>query len=113
MKIPLLSGRLQNKRFQFEPRYYDPVKEDIDNRTARIAAEMKHEPSAEVQRARIKTAYIVRENRSRSIDMMQVVLMVLLVATVFGWIYYGNVALYFFLVLFPIYIYFRTRKHFR
>lgn len=113
MKIPLLSRRVQNKRFEFEPRYYDPIKEDIKNRTARIAAELKLERSPEFSRERIKESFHTRENRSRSIDMMQLLLMALLAATFIGWIYYGNVVLYVFVVLFPVYIFFRMRKHFR
>ena len=36
MKFPSLSRIPKNKRFNFEPRYYDPIKEDIQNRTERI-----------------------------------------------------------------------------
>jgi len=112
MKIPLLSRRVQNKRFNFEPRYYDPVKEDIKNRTARISTELKLEHSG-YHRENIKDAFRSIEKRDRSIGFMQILIMVLLLGTVFGWIYYGNVALYFFAVLFPLYIFLRTRKNLR
>ena len=112
MKIPLLSRRVQNKRFHYEPRYYDPVKEDIKNRTARIAAELKLERSAG-HRESIREVFKSVEKRERSISFMQILIMVLLLGTVFGWIYYGNTALYIFLVLFPLYIFLRTRKHLR
>ncbi len=112
MKIPLLSRRVQHKRFNFEPRYYDPVKEDVKNRTARIATELRLEHSSD-HRENMRAAFKSIEKRERSIGFMQVLIMVLLLGTVFGWIYYGNVALYFFAALFPLYIFLRTRKNLR
>jgi len=112
MKIPLLSRRVQNKRFHYEPRYYDPIKEDIKNRTARIAAELKLERSGD-HHENIRAAFKAVEKKERSISFMQLLIMVLLLGTVFGWIYYGNVALYVFLILFPLYILLRTRKSLR
>lgn len=40
MKIPSLFRLPQHKRFNYIPRYYDPVKEDIANRTERIKKEL-------------------------------------------------------------------------
>jgi len=88
------------------------VKEDVKNRTARISAELRLERPAD-HHENLRAAFKSIEKRDRSIGFMQVLIMVLLLGTVFGWIYYGNVALYFFAVLFPLYIFLRTRKNLR
>jgi hypothetical protein len=112
MKIPLLSKRVQHKRFNYEPRYYDPVKEDIANRTARISAELGFERAAN-RRENIKAAFRSFEKHEKSIGLMQVLLMALLLGGFVGWIYYGNVALYWFAGLFILYIFLQARKKHR
>jgi hypothetical protein len=112
MKFPSLSRMPRHKRFNFEPRYYDPIKEDIQNRTERIKGEIKHtSPSA--FREHIKSAYANRARREKSTNFMQLLLILILLGSFFGWIFYGNVVLYAFIVIFPIYIFLRTRKFFQ
>ncbi len=112
MKFPSLSRIPKNKRFTFEPRYYDPIKEDIQNRTERIKGEIKH-TSSKVYREHIKSAYASRERREKSTNFMQLLLILILLGTFFGWIFYGNIVIYAFIVVFPIYIFLRTRKFFQ
>jgi len=112
MKFPSLSRMPKYKRFNFEPRYYDPVKEDIQNRTERIKGQLKH-TSDRSYREQIKSAYATRERREKSTNLMQLLLILILLGTFFGWIFYGNAVLYAFVVVFPIYIFLRTRKFFQ
>ena len=112
MKIPSISRIPKYKRFHFEPRYYDPIKEDIQNRTERIKGELKI-TSAQTHREHIKAAFTNRARREKTGDFMQLLLIVIMLGTFTGWLFYGNVALYVFLVLFPLYIYLRTRKFFQ
>ncbi|NJN27240.1 MAG: hypothetical protein HC819_15285 [Cyclobacteriaceae bacterium] len=112
MKFPSLSRIPKYKRFTFEPRYYDPVKEDIRNRTQRIKEELKV-TSAHAHRAHIKSAFDRRERRQKSSDFMQLLLIVILLGAFGGWIIYGNVVLYIFMLVFPLYLYLRTRKFFQ
>lgn len=112
MKIPSLSRIPKYKRFNFEPRYYDPIKEDIQNRTERIKGELKI-TSKQSHREHIRNAFDQREKREKSSDFMQLVLIVIILLAVGGWLIYGNIALYVFLVVFPVYIFFRTRKFFQ
>lgn len=112
MKIPSLSRMPKYKRFKFEPRYYDPVKEDIQNRTERIKGELKVTSGAG-HREQIKSAFSRREQRERSSDFMQLLLIVIMLGGFAGWLIYGNVSLYVFLVVISIYIYLRTRKIFQ
>ena len=112
MKFPSLSRMPRHKRFTFEPRYYDPIKEDIQNRTERIKGEIK-QTSSHAYREHIKSAYATRARREKSTNFMQLLLILILLGTFFGWIFYGNLVLYAFVVIFPIYIFLRTRKFFQ
>ena len=44
---------------------------------------------------------------------MQLLLIFIILGSFGGWLIYGNVVLYIFLVIFPLYIYLRTRKFFQ
>ncbi len=112
MKFPSLTRIHQHKRFNFEPRYYDPVKEDIKNRTERIRSEISSEKN-QSYREHIREAFGRREKENRKADFMQLLLITIMAGTFVGWLYYGNVAFYAFLVLFPLYIILRTSKLFR
>ena len=112
MKFPSLTRIPSHKRFDFEPRYYDPVKEDIKNRTQRIRSEVSEKENKEY-RENIRKAFSRREKEGRKANLMQLLLMTIMVGTFVGWWYYGNVAFYAFLVLFPLYILLRTSKLFR
>jgi len=112
MKIPSLSRIPKYKRFKFEPRYYDPIKEDIQNRTERIKGELKI-TSDQSHREYLKSAFSHRAKREKSSDFMQLLLIFIILGAFGGWLIYGNVALYVFLAVFPLYIYFRTRKFFQ
>jgi hypothetical protein len=112
MKFPSLSRIPKYKRFNFEPRYYDSVKEDIQNRTQRIKGELKV-TSAHAHREHIKSAFRQREKRAKSSDFMQLLLIFILLGAFGGWLIYGNIALYIFLFVFPLYLYLRTRKFFQ
>lgn len=112
MKFPSLSRIAKYKRFNFEPRYYDPVKEDIQNRTERIKGELKI-TSSQAHHEHLKTAFRNRARREKSSDFMQLLLILILLGTFGGWLIYGNVILYFFGPVFLLYLYFRTRKFFQ
>ena len=112
MKIPSLSRMPKYKRFNFEPRYYDPIKEDIKNRTERIKGEL-NSTSSHAHREHLRAAFSQREKKARSSDFMQLLLIFIMLGTFGGWLMYGNVVLYVFLVVFPLYIFLRTRKIFR
>ena len=112
MKFPSLSRLSKYKRFNFEPRYYDSVKEDIQNRTERIKGELKI-TSSQLHREQLKAAFSKRAKRENSSDFMQLLLIILLLGAFGGWLIYGNVVLYIFVVAFPLYLYFRTRKFFQ
>ena len=112
MKFPSLSRMPGYKKFNFEPRYYDPIKEDIQNRTERIKGELKI-TSPQNHREYLKMAFRNKMKREKSSSFMQLLLVVIMLGGFGGWLIFGNVALYFFIVVFPLYIYIRTRKFFQ
>lgn len=112
MKIPSLSRLPKFTRFNYEPRYYDPIKEDIQNRTERIKGELKI-TSSQSHREHIKSAFNNRAKREKSSDFMQLLLIIILSGTFGGWLLIGNVALYIGIIVFLLYLFFRTRKFFQ
>ena len=112
MKFPSLTRMPNYKRFNYEPRYYDPVKEDIKNRTERIRGAMAEESKA-AYRENIRNAFNQRQRRQARGSMMQYLLIIIFLGTFAGWFYFGNAALYIFAVIFPLYIYLRTRNYFQ
>ncbi|GAB4326843.1 MAG: hypothetical protein OHK0038_00310 [Flammeovirgaceae bacterium] len=55
MKVPSIFKLPQHKRFHFTPRYYDPIKEDIANRTAFIKKQLEAEGAEEKDLQRIES----------------------------------------------------------
>ena len=55
MKLPSLTRLPKNRRFNFQPRYYDPIKEEIEERTSRIKKEIGD--SSEFYREHISAAF--------------------------------------------------------
>ncbi len=119
MKLPSILRVPKHQRFRFEPRYYDPVKEDIEQRISKAKQELaaeRREMDAELSdqhTTRISDAFARRRQRqpvtSKS-GMPQAVLVVILTGGIFGYIYYGNVALYGLLATVAFYVYLRFRR---
>ena len=92
MKIPSIMRIAKHKRFHFEPRYYDPVKEDIENRTALIAQELKEEEQAkkntdsvrtEVFRTKLQSSFNRRDRQEKRSFMIQALIAAILFSLVF------------------------------
>jgi uncharacterized membrane protein YhaH (DUF805 family) len=102
MKLPSLVRVPKYKRFNFEPRHYDPVKEEIKNRTERIRSELKSSESTvsadavnELQvKQRISEAFVRDKRRAGGrMNGLQLFLVLLLSATFVGFLYIGFPAL--------------------
>lgn len=109
MRFPSFIKVSKYRRFDMEPRYYDPIKEEIEERTARIRQEMKageghpdHVPGR-----------ISFERKTASIpnsSFLQLLIAAVLGTTVIGWLYFGNQIFYSLWLAVPVYLYFRLRK---
>jgi len=111
MKIPSLFQMPNFKRFNFEPRYYDPVKEDIKNRMARIKSDLSEESLLTYRRS-MHEAFQKRDQQVRRVNFMQLILIIIMLGAIAGWLFFGNIVLYIFIVAFPLYVWLRTRRYF-
>lgn len=111
MNFSFLKRVPKYKRFYYEPRYYDPVKEEIKIRTEKIRDEFSHEKEANY-RSTISEGFARKRTKGGKASSMQLILIFLLLGAFLGYIFYGNIALWIFLILFAAYVFIRTRKNF-
>ena len=117
MKLPGLMSKAKYQKFHIEPRYYDPVKEDIENRTSRIKAEMglsDKEPDFGY-RSQIEGSF--RKNMKHAtgsgVDqtvIIRLLIMVILVMMVGGFVYFGSEIFYLLILLIPFYLWRRFKR---
>lgn len=107
MRLPSLIRLPRNKQFNIEPRYYDPIKEEVEERTSRINYEMKNGPG-EYHPGRI--SFSKRSAPMPSTNVLQLAIAAILALLVVGWLYWGNDVAYVFVIGIPIYFFFRFRK---
>lgn len=118
MKLPGLIKKPNYQRYHLEPRYYDPVKEDIENRTSRIKAEMGLSDGEDVDpgyRSQISGSF--RKNMKHAtgsgVDqtiMLRLLIMVILVGMIGGFLYVGKEIFYLVLLIIPFYIWKRFKR---
>lgn len=100
MKIPSLLRTPRYQRFHLEPRYYDPVKEELQEREARIKQSMladkkRSEENTVRENSSLHGSFTRRRSSGKgSASYTQMVIMLLLAVLIFGYIYLGDVALY-------------------
>lgn len=110
MKIPSLVRLPKHKKFDIEPRYYDPIVEDIKNRTALIEQELKQE-KADLKSSKIKGSFIkssTENDKRRTLVQLVVILGLTLMFT--GYFFLGNKIIYAFIPYLLIYIWWRQRN---
>ena len=103
MKLPTIFRTASHQRFSIKPRYYDPIKEEIEERTARIKMELEQEgeiePDSDYQTPRrpmMKGSFSTfRSNKPRenavfdSSTLIRSFLFLGMVLSAFGYIYVG------------------------
>ncbi len=90
MKIPSLMRVPKYKRFNFEPRHYDPIKEEIKNRTELIQQQLKNEANANDVKQRISQAFVRDKRKSAGgINKLQLAMVFLMSLTFIGFLYIG------------------------
>lgn len=113
MKFPSFIKTSRYSRFHIEPRYYDPIKEEIQGKL-KAARERQNrgenEEDSAFYQSSISAAFRNRERKTNQTSVLQLAIAVGLFAMLVGWWYLGNDVFYVFLLLSPLYIYFRLRK---
>ena len=109
----------QHQRFQFKPRYYDPQREEMQERENRIRIELAREQgnlsdNSAIHRTRIAGAFQAARRRSNPSQSGQTVLIrlgALLFISVFliAFITWGKVVLYSLFLFLPVYFFLRFR----
>lgn len=114
MKLPSLFRTPRYQKFHVEPRYYDPVKEEMDKRTQAIKQELNtgnDEIDRPVYSSRIAGSFKMKKSASTgSATLMQLVIMVLLISVIFGYLYVGNLALYIFALVTTLLLYLKFKR---
>jgi hypothetical protein len=114
--IPSLTRLPKYQKFHIKPRYYDPVKEDIQERTSRIKRDMAYEGGEEDVdiagnivgsfRHRMATG---RVHRSDHTTVLRLSIIIILVGFMVGYVYFGNDVVYGLFLFAPLYIWFRLK----
>lgn len=116
MKIPSLFKTPRNQKFGIVPRYYDPIKEEIDQRTSLIKREMNMEKNGtplEKRHIDSRIAGSFKYRRPKGVSaagLMQMVIIMLLVGVMVGYLYFGNIALYIFLLVSSVLLYLKIKR---
>lgn len=110
MRFPSFIRLPRHQRFQYEPRYYDPVKEDLEQRTKFIKKQLTEE-SNESHRERISAQWQRKERQSQKSSVLQLIILAVLVTTVVAYFYFGNVGIYGVMGIFALfYIIFKFKQ---
>lgn len=112
MKMPSLFRKPGHQRFRVEPRYYDPVKEDIENRTSRIKAELGLKSdedfnagySSQISGSFRKNMKHATGNGIDQTSVLRLIILVILIAMIGGYVYIGTEIFYLFLLYVPFYL---------
>lgn len=99
----------RHQQFQIKPRYYDPVKEEIKERTARIKQRIETGENADYQPTRIE--FKRKTKSATSTSLLQLGIATGLGALTLGWLYLGNEVFYYVgWIAIPLYLFFRLKK---
>lgn len=109
MKVPSIFRLPRHQRFEIQPRYYDPVKEDIDKRTSRIRQQLNYEKAGNKTES-IREAYARGRKSNKSADLFQLLMVAIISVALGGYIFYGADIVYTLLLLVPLYILLRRKK---
>lgn len=112
MKIPSLFRTPRYQRFNIEPRYYDPVKEEMEERTARIknAIDAGKDGNDQYSSSSLSGAFKRGRSKNTGASFTQFIIMLLLAFLIFGYIYLGNIAFYVFVTAASLLLYLKMKR---
>ena len=98
MKLPSFIRLPKSKKFNFDPRHYDPIKDDIEHRVSEINNNIKLK----------NKKYFDYKKKSEVVSgsKLQLIIALLLFFFLFGWLYIGN-KIFIFIVIIPLWILFK------
>lgn len=109
MRFPSLFRLPRHQQFRIVPRYYDPVKDEIQERTERIKDEMKGREEGNYKSANI--SFKRKAKTAPMTSMLQLGIAAVLGLMVLGWLQFGNEVFYYLLwVIVPAYLIYRLKS---
>ncbi|MGY6560407.1 MAG: hypothetical protein ACXIT9_14105 [Nitritalea sp.] len=112
MKFPSIFRTAKPMRFDIKPRYYDPVREEIEQRTERIRRELQADgriASEDSERQRLQGDYGSgirgafaqggsiggrKSSAASQTGILRLLILIFLVGSFFGYVYLGPIMLY-------------------
>lgn len=109
MRFPSLFRLPKHQQFVIKPRYYDPVKEEIKERTELIKSRMDGQGEESLQSTKIN--FKRKAKPAPATSMIQLAIASLLGLMVLGWLQFGNEVFYYILwVIVPAYLIYRLKS---
>jgi len=117
--ISLFTKAPQHQRFNYTPRFYDPRKEEMEERERRIREELALEKNENVNpagyRSRIAGSFQAARKRSKpsgekNAVMLRLAVLLFLTLFIMAFLTWGKVALYSFFAFVPFYLYLKFKK---
>ncbi len=108
MRFPSLFRLPRHQQFHIQPRYYDPVKEEIKERTEKIRKSLEGGELGAYKTSQIRFKRKIKTTPGTS--MLQLVIAVVLGIMVLGWLEFGNDFFYYapWLIIF-VYFFYRIK----
>jgi len=96
MKLPSIIKIPSYHRFNYEPRHYDPIKEDIDERRKRAKRilDIDKKSGKYSSRERMEGAFTRRVPHESTSPFLRLIIAAILFSGVVGFLYFGNIAIY-------------------
>jgi len=109
MKVPSLLKIPRYQRFNYEPRYYDPIKEVIDEKRSRIKRILNADRKKGILTtgARLEGAFTRTLEYKRESPFLRLFIGGTLFSGLVGFLYFGNIAVYITIALVLGYLVFR------
>jgi hypothetical protein len=117
--ISLFTKAPSHQKFSYNPRFYDPKKEEMEERENRIKSELEKERGIQEDigrhRSRIAGSFQAARKRSKAsaepnAAVLRSLILICLVLFLMAFITWGKVALYGLFLLIPVYVYLKFKK---
>jgi len=96
MKLPSIINIPSYQRFKYEPRFYDPIKDDIDGRRKRIRRQIDGDKrrGTESSQSRLEGSFARRVPHEGKSSFFRLIVGTILFSGVVGFLFFGNIAVY-------------------
>ena len=116
--VSLFTKAPSHQKFSYNPRFYDPKKEEMEEREIRIKSELEKAHGVEdikQHRSRIAGSFQAARKRSKASSepnaaVLRSLILICLVVFLMAFITWGKVALYGLFILIPVYFYLKFKK---